>query len=661
MNFRKEYYKILGVSTSCSKEELKSAYRHLAKQYHPDKSSGADPDKMIDINEAYEVLGDPAKKAIYDAYISAKNSTQSTVDSNASAKTTNHTQHSAVKMYERKTTISKLEKLYVKGRIHVKYWAESLEDYTAHFHEMNYRLQATEVKISLEEKDIGIRELPEGWLTSIEELELFQTPIGQPVRCEIFMQGEIVHYRLDLVNIRVGAIELLDIVKYNDQSLGTLTGNIYAEVHHTTFEEQTEWVTECFGPTGKTEIRQEDNWNWKRTEYYHADCTTYWSDWEKTLPVFKSNNRREKVSKTGTKQDSKFKKSHAFAKKQAYSLRITEPGSWIGCAPLLTLFLLILFFLGMFQAGIPTLAFFITLFLVVLVTLFFYWIRKVIPVLYLILITGLIISSIWSSYVDSHRKRFPNSKPANSNVVLINDSLIVHTITWKGFDSVLYSIDLPVSKDRIIESNTFQRNLTDYKIKDIGAIYNALYKFDEESLDAVYDAFDSLRKFHQLKEEGFADLMVSCIQSIPYSLVLSGSCNSSSYIDNSVEEYLQQCEKDCCVGNTAYGVRSPITFLSDLKGDCDTRALLLFALFKKFNYDVAIITSEQFRHAAIAVGVNNVISSHPTTFRMDDINLYAWETTSFGFRIGELPDKVRNPGKWKISLLHKKYENESQE
>jgi len=60
----KDHYSTLGISKTASQEEIKSAYRKLAKQYHPDL--GGDADKFKSINEAYDVLGDPSKRAEYD-------------------------------------------------------------------------------------------------------------------------------------------------------------------------------------------------------------------------------------------------------------------------------------------------------------------------------------------------------------------------------------------------------------------------------------------------------------------------------------------------------------------------------------------------------------------------------------------------------------------
>ncbi|MEG1751624.1 MAG: molecular chaperone DnaJ [Clostridia bacterium] len=68
----KDYYKTLGVEKNASQDDIKSAYRKLAKQLHPDVNKSPDaPAKFKEINEAYQCLGDESKRANYDNYGSA--------------------------------------------------------------------------------------------------------------------------------------------------------------------------------------------------------------------------------------------------------------------------------------------------------------------------------------------------------------------------------------------------------------------------------------------------------------------------------------------------------------------------------------------------------------------------------------------------------------
>ncbi len=69
MAAKRDYYEILGIPRTASEEDIKKAFRRLARQYHPDVNKEADAEtRFKESSEAYEVLSDPQKRQAYDRF-----------------------------------------------------------------------------------------------------------------------------------------------------------------------------------------------------------------------------------------------------------------------------------------------------------------------------------------------------------------------------------------------------------------------------------------------------------------------------------------------------------------------------------------------------------------------------------------------------------------
>tara|TARA_R110000787_G_scaffold137132_1_gene249854 strand:+ start:9322 stop:10344 length:1023 start_codon:yes stop_codon:yes gene_type:complete len=180
-----------------------------------------------------------------------------------------------------------------------------------------------------------------------------------------------------------------------------------------------------------------------------------------------------------------------------------------------------------------------------------------------------------------------------------------------------------------------------------GSLYQYLEQKDAPSLDLVMQTFTQINKEKKLNKMEFAEMIVSCIQDIPYSFVLQGECPIDNY-DDSNRRILEKCP-ECCIGNIAYGIQNPVSFLKNLKGDCDTRTVLIYSILKHFKYDVAIVNSDFYRHSII--GINLPASGDYKVFKGKKYVL--WETTAKYYKAGELPINFNNITHWNVVLTSK--------
>lgn len=378
-------------------------------------------------------------------------------------------------------------------------------------------------------------------------------------------------------------------------------------------------------PSGLVDYKE----NYSRTEYYYSDNkNTYWGDW-------------------------KYKEAtQTFNIQGCFSTLIGIVFGIIGIAVLLML--------------LPQLAFFIPFILIILLlnlipSKVYIWIFNVLGLLLLLaFIFGL------GQFFISHSNTYTpkpivvihpeETKPQFEPVIdTINnkqllDTLIINHRVWHDYDGNEYSGKIWTRKSDYVEAQRFKNNYAMYSNDDnsYDRMIYSLKENDKNKLSGVYHLFDSIRNNNQLSHINFAEVLVSFVQDIPYSLILHDACNPDLYDDNFIREYLSDTNSRCA-GFEKFGINSPVEFMSSLYGDCDTRTLLLYTMLSNYGYDVAVLSSEFYSHSLIGINlpINGIAYNHR------DRRYVLWETTAANIRPGLLPKEISNLNYWRISLKSK--------
>ncbi|EDM43667.1 putative lipoprotein [unidentified eubacterium SCB49] len=247
---------------------------------------------------------------------------------------------------------------------------------------------------------------------------------------------------------------------------------------------------------------------------------------------------------------------------------------------------------------------------------------------------------------------FTKEEGVNKTIKLIdNDSTLVYESnrTWQDNYGSSYTANLTV---RDSDFNTLYNHINTYPYIETPNFWGKLYQYidnkDSPYLDLVVAEFDRINKEQNLNQMEFADMVVTCIQDIPYSLVFQDACLPAENYEDSIKQVLIDCP-DCCIGNIAYGIQNPVSFIQNLKGDCDTRTVLIYSILKQFNYDVAILNSDFYRHSII--GINLPTNGDHKIYKGKKYKV--WETTSKYYKAGQLPYGFDNLTHWNVILTSK--------
>lgn len=234
----------------------------------------------------------------------------------------------------------------------------------------------------------------------------------------------------------------------------------------------------------------------------------------------------------------------------------------------------------------------------------------------------------------------------NDNGRKIQRDKIIVQLKWKDFDNHKFEGKYYIYKDDIAKSTHNLKNLKSLNLDKFGYIYSNVFQSDKNSLQGVYEMLDKIRLSYKLDNVEFANTIVTMVQSIDYVLILEEGCSDPVVLQN---RQVQQMINSgiSCDGYAPYGLKTPTQFLSDLKGDCDSRTLLLYLIFKHYNYKVAIINSEIYEHSMLGLDLPGASGMYKP---YNGVRYYFWETTNKGFKIGEIPKENGNLNYWKIEL-----------
>jgi hypothetical protein len=427
-------------------------------------------------------------------------------------------------------------------------------------------------------------------------------------------------------------------------------------------------------PTGRTRIINDI----EELEFQNEDCSTYWSSVEKETEQ-ETQGDPEITKPKDRKADEKISGESQPAGKSTNCKKrlekVLNTPDYLGTFLLILLIVLGILFLPLLALGILQYLFaalfinllylfgyFIYLLFETRIGLFIlYIIKGFITVAFLILlIMG--ISNFFSlsskngikpekmeQTINHDENQISPPIPVKTNeqddtLTPVKDSLIHIYRKWKGLDKKIYEGKYSISMLKLRASTSKLESLI-YSARSFNAIYQSLFLQDKNHLSGVYNMLDSIKRENSQNKYQFLQTVVSMVQSLEYSLVLENSCDPNDYQNRQIRSLFNQSK--LCIGQSPFGLRTPLEFLTDLKGDCDTRTLLLYTILKHYNFEVAIINSDFYQHSMLGINLPGLVGAYKNHYGQ---KYYFWETTDQGFKPGYLASEFGNTNYWKIIL-----------
>lgn len=270
-------------------------------------------------------------------------------------------------------------------------------------------------------------------------------------------------------------------------------------------------------------------------------------------------------------------------------------------------------------------------------------------VVFILIVFGLYNLSVSSE--DVIVDTFDNDELVEAKyLVTPNDSIkvLAHNRQWKDYYGESYTSEFMVREADYLELRTQLNQFRQGSYETFwGDLYGYMSTNDDNALDLVYNSFANIKRANNLNAREFADMVVTMVQDMPYALVFEGECLAPENYEESFAQILRQCP-ECCIGNKRFGIQNPVSFLANLKGDCDTRTVLIYTILSHFGYDIAILNSDFYKHSIL--GINLPTKGTYKAYRGK--KYYVWETTAQNYMSGTLPYGVNDINQWHVVLTN---------
>jgi len=268
--------------------------------------------------------------------------------------------------------------------------------------------------------------------------------------------------------------------------------------------------------------------------------------------------------------------------------------------------------------------------------------RKIISNLFIYFCIGIICNSIYNGIFNNFFEEKQDNKTENLATETVMSDLNWE-YSWYDYNNNYHSGDVTIRQNDLNNSIKNKKNKW-YSTDNWGSFYYGIYAYDKHKLDLFYPMLDRIWNNYNLTRKDFLNIIMSFTQGIEYNVPIMGNCNTEYHHDSDIRELINQGYP--CESYVTGAIYTPLEFLGNVKGDCDTRTVFLYTILKRYNYDVVILNSDVYGHSILGVNI-------PSSGRYKYYNgkrYYTWETTAYGWRLGQLPPGYSNINYWHVAL-----------